>query len=224
MSRRLLVPVILLAAIATFPTRSEACDCCCDYTHKHQMVLPRYALKGYTYQGDFPYEIGATGGGKGTVIGLGAELDGPIAKHWHWMVDGGYGIGDVKSTSTSGTNSSTFETKLTNYSVEAGLDYGHHGGWHCGPGVEWISTRPTLKQTGFADLKPSAFNLYGFDAHLSGNIPVNRSFSLFGEDREFIGYGHFKDTFTGPLFTQKAETKGYFSVNTWQGGLQYRFE
>ncbi len=221
MSCRLVVPVILLAAIAALPARGGACECCChDSTHK--TIRLEYNVSPFLYQRDVPYQAGLTGGGsKAAVAGLGLRFRGPIAprSHWDWSVEGGYGMGDLKNTTTSPTSSTTFETQLSEFFARVAADYRRGRGFYCGPGIEYESTTATLKNTGFKDDKLNPFHLYGFEAHLGGNIPLSRRINLFGETSELIGRGTTKNT----VGTLTSETKGIYTENSWQGGLNWRF-
>src|SRR5262249_5303695 len=120
MPRRLLVPAILLAAIAMHPARSNACDCCCDSTKHHLLIYPKYGGSLYTFERDVPDQAGLTGGGKAAVAGLGLQLKGPFEpkSKWGWAIDAGYGIGDLKSTTTNGSGvANSFETQLKEVSA-----------------------------------------------------------------------------------------------------------
>jgi len=232
MSRRFLVSVILLAAaIVTFPTRSEAavvharpsddgCDCCCDSTHKYRLIYnEKIDYKLYSYHGDLPYEIGSTfGPAKAGIVGIGGQFDWRFGRHWSAMIDGGYGIGDSKTTTTNpGGISNTVDLKLKSYELGLGLDY-HRRAISYGFGVEMFGTTPTLTQTGSPDIKPSAFKAYAFDARCGGDIPVAPHWRLFGAESAAVGVGRFDDTFNG----FKTKTSNILTLNTVKGGLEWR--
>lgn len=226
MSARLLVPVVLLVAIATFPARSRAaivqyddgCDCCCchDSTHTH-LVIPRYEIDPFFYHEQVPYQANFTNGGTAGIAGAGLRLRGPILPRWDWSIEGGAGIGDIKTTITAVT-STTYESQFREVVARIAADYRRHG-LYCGPGLKYESTRVTEKTTGLKDVKVNPFKLYGFEAHFGGTLPINRQLRLYGEDSEFIGRGTFSDTFG----TQKLKVEGIYSLNSWQGGLRFRF-